>query len=215
MTLHLPIVVAVVLYAGAVAPSQAPAIAARAPQTEVDRLQAAAAHGDPAAMYELGVAYKKGNGVPKDYSQAVVWFRKAAAAGNADAMNYLGVLHENQGFGVPHDEAQAAVWYGKAAKLGHSSSMFFLGIQYWAGRGVPQDFVEAYKWLHLSATYAASAEAKKRAADARDLVARARTMSPERIAEGQARARAWQSAFEKQKKQALLPSLEHRQRRRL
>jgi hypothetical protein len=65
---------------------------------------------------------------------------------------------------------------------------------------VPQDFVEAYNWLHLSATYAVSAEAKKQAADARDLVARARTMSPQRIAEGQARAREWQAAFEKQKK---------------
>jgi hypothetical protein len=107
------------------------------------------------------------------------------------------MMHENMGPGVSHDEAEAAAWYAKAATQGHGGAMFFLGIQYWAGRGVPQDFVEAYKWLDLSATYSKSPQSRKQAADARDSVARAKAMSPQRVALGQAQARAWREQFER------------------
>jgi hypothetical protein len=90
-------------------------------------------------MYNLALKYREGKSVPKDYAQAVQWFRKAAASGSADAMFYLGMLHQNVGSGVPEDPVQAAVWYGKAAKLGHGSAMFYLGVLHWAGRGVLQD----------------------------------------------------------------------------
>ena len=41
----------------------------------------AADFGDPDAMYNLGLMYQAGRGVPRDYAQALRWYHKAAAAG--------------------------------------------------------------------------------------------------------------------------------------
>jgi len=45
----------------------------------------------------------------------VSWFRKAADASEATAMNNLGVLYSRRG--VPKDEAQAVSWFRKAADV--------------------------------------------------------------------------------------------------
>ena len=39
--------------------------------------------GDRNAQYNLGVMYRDGQGVAKDYEQAVLWYRKAAEQGFA------------------------------------------------------------------------------------------------------------------------------------
>ena len=44
--------------------------------------------------------YGNGRGVPKDYGEAVKWFRLAAEQGNADAQTNLGVMFQ-YGRGVP------------------------------------------------------------------------------------------------------------------
>ena len=49
-----------------------------------------ATSGDAAAQCGLGLMYEEGKGVPPDYTQAVVWYRKAAELGNADAQFNLG-----------------------------------------------------------------------------------------------------------------------------
>jgi TPR repeat protein len=167
------------------------------PQPDIHKLQAAAAEGDTDAMVKLGCSYNLGSGVSKDRSMAALWFSKAADGGSTSGMVHLGMLHENVGSGVPHDESQAAAWYRKAADLGDASAMYRLGILYWAGRGVPQDCVEAHKWLSLAAAHDAG-EAKKRSADARDSVAK--KMPPHLIADALKRQQDWQAAFETRKK---------------
>jgi hypothetical protein len=52
--------------------------------------------------------YDQGHGVPQDYAQAAIWYRKAAEQGLALAQSNLGVLYE-EGRGVPKDYAQAAI----------------------------------------------------------------------------------------------------------
>jgi hypothetical protein len=37
--------------------------------------------------------YANGHGTPQDEAQALIWFRKAADQGNADAQNGLGVMY--------------------------------------------------------------------------------------------------------------------------
>jgi TPR repeat protein len=167
------------------------------PQPDVHQLQAAAAKGDTDAMVKLGCSYSLGSGVVKDRAKAALWFSKAADAGNTSGMVHLGMLHENIGFGVPHDESQAAAWYRKAADLGDTSAMYRLGVLCWAGRGVPQDFVEAHKWLSLAAAHDVG-EIKKRSADARDAVAK--KMPPYLIADALKRQQEWQATFETRKK---------------
>ena len=149
-------------------------------------------------MYALARRYNSGDGVEKNYEQAVTWFRKAATAGNADAMHRLAIAYNN-GHGVRQDDAQAAAWYRRAADLGQGSSMFYLGTMYWGGRGVKQDYAEAYKWLSLAAMHG-PADERQRNADARDLLERVSQMTPELLAQARERLAAWQQAFDARKK---------------
>jgi hypothetical protein len=57
------------------------------------------------------------------------------------------------------------------------------------GAGVPQDFVEAYKWYNLAAARFVHPQGVDRAVQARDAVAG--QMTPEQIAEAQRLTREW------------------------
>jgi len=103
--------------------------------------------------------YKYGKGVPKDYAEAVKWFRKAAEQGDADAQGFLGVMCYI-GDGVPEDKTEAVKWYRKAAEQGHARAQNALGVMYDYGKGVPENDVEAYVWLSISAA-GENKEAKK------------------------------------------------------
>jgi TPR repeat protein len=70
--------------------------------------------GDPIAQYKLGYDYFLGRGVPLDYVQAAIWWRKAADQGYPQAQNNLGVLY-NAGKGVPQSYAEAYFWENLAA----------------------------------------------------------------------------------------------------
>lgn len=49
----------------------------------------AARQGDVNAQFYLGLYYNYGDGVEKDLSEAVIWFRKAAVQGVAKAQDML------------------------------------------------------------------------------------------------------------------------------
>jgi len=70
--------------------------------------------GDPESQYKLGYYYFQGKGVPIDYVQAAIWWRKAADQGLPQAQNNLGVLY-NAGKGVPQSYAEAYFWQNLAA----------------------------------------------------------------------------------------------------
>jgi hypothetical protein len=99
--------------------------------------------------------YDQGRGVPKDYSLAAQWYRKAAEQGNDSAQFNLGMDYET-GQGVPQDYGQAVQWYRKAAAQGNDHAQAHLGSLYAVGRGVPQNNVVAYALFNLLATPASS-----------------------------------------------------------
>lgn len=76
--------------------------------------------------------------------------RKAAEAGNAQAMVSLG-LRYLFGKGVPVNAVEAAKWLRKAADLGRADGQDFLGRCYYKGSGVPKDLTEADKWFRKAA----------------------------------------------------------------
>lgn len=78
---------------------------------------------------------------------------KAAAAGDANAVYYLGVLYETDtlGFEVKQDYQQARQWFEKAAAAGNANAMDKLGDVYDAGEGVPQDYQQAHQWYEKAA----------------------------------------------------------------
>src|ERR1035437_9387422 len=67
-------------------------------------LKQQAVHGKAAAQCSLGVMYEDGKGMPQDYAQAALWYRKAAEQGDARAQVELGILYR-AGYGVPQDDA--------------------------------------------------------------------------------------------------------------
>ena len=157
--------------------------------TALRLLRPLAAQGNARAQFNLGLMYDLGLRVPKDYAQAVKWYRLAADRGYARAQFNLGFMYEF-GQGVPKDYAQAVKWYRLAADQGNAWAQNNLGLMYQAGDGVPQDYVEAHKWFNLAAAGASDADTRKRAAKARDDLAK--RMIPAQVAEAQKRASAWQ-----------------------
>jgi TPR repeat protein len=68
-------------------------------------------------MLAVGRSYENGAGVTRDYDQAMAWYRKAADAGCADAMNSIGGLYE-RGLGVRQSRWMASRWYKRAIRAG-------------------------------------------------------------------------------------------------
>ncbi len=116
----------------------------------VTTYRAAAEQGDAEAQYNLGMAYRNGEGVPQDFEEAVRWFRAAAEQGDARAQYSLGVRYFS-GEGVPQDYEQAVRWFYSAAEQDHTSAQYNLGRIYWTGKGVPRDVQESVQWLRLAA----------------------------------------------------------------
>jgi len=109
-----------------------------------------AEQGDTAAQFNLGNSYYKGEGVQKDYAEAVKWYRKAADQNHADAQFNLGLKYFN-GQGVDKDYAETVKWYRKAAHQNHEFGQLGLGQMYEIGNGIEKDYVEAYAWYNISA----------------------------------------------------------------
>ncbi len=72
----------------------------------VQKLNAAAAEGDPAAQERLALSYLEGWGVDRDYEKARDWYEKAAAQDDPGGHFGLAVLYA-LGWGVPADKVQA------------------------------------------------------------------------------------------------------------
>lgn len=89
-----------------------------------DQYRDAAENCDVAAKFALAVIYE-GN----DAQQALVWFRKAADQGHAEAQFHLGWRYD-RGDGVTRDVAAAVGWYARAAEQGFAPALFRLGLRY-------------------------------------------------------------------------------------
>jgi TPR repeat protein len=69
------------------------------------------------AIYELGVSFKMGWGVPKDKINATYYLNMAAQLGDVDAQIELGHCFL-RGDGVKQNKKQAAFWFRKAESHG-------------------------------------------------------------------------------------------------
>ena len=118
---------------------------------EQSELARQAKAGNARAQYNLGVAYKIGDGVPKDDKKALDWYQKAAAQNYPEAIFQVG-LHYQVGTGVPSDDAKGIALIKKAADLGVADAQYILGKIYAEGQeGVAKDPVKAAEWLQKAA----------------------------------------------------------------
>lgn len=103
-----------------------------------------------AALYQKGLQQYRGQGVPRNYGRAMAWWRKAAAASSAAAMDQIAGLYVH-GKGVSVDQRQARKWYRKAARAGSTKAMYQLGQLYSHGQGVEVNPVVAARWYRQAA----------------------------------------------------------------
>lgn len=116
-----------------------------------EQLLVKAQFGNAAAQSYLGFLYIAGEeGVDKDPAEALIWFKRAAEQGFADAQFNLALIYAN-GDGLPADPREAARWCRLAAEQGFPAAQDRLGVMYVRGEGVPLDETEALAWFQLAA----------------------------------------------------------------
>ena len=97
-----------------------------------------AEEGHSGAQLNIGVMYRKGEGVPQDPEKAFHWFSRAAEAGDSAAQYNIAILYRD-GLGTGKDEAAALEWFRKSAEQGNSFGQLQLGLDQLYGRTAEQD----------------------------------------------------------------------------
>jgi len=120
------------------------------PSSVAPWVRSAAECGIAAAQLRLGRMLLAGQGIECDKAGAFVWFSRAAAQRDADAMNMMGRCHEN-GWGTALDEGLAAHGYLSSATLGHDWGQYNWANLLFDGRGVPIDRPQALVWYERAA----------------------------------------------------------------
>ncbi len=88
--------------------------------------------------------------VPKDETETVAMYRKAADHGDADAQYNLGLIY-HLGTCVTKDDSKAFAWFRKAADQGGAEAQHSLGVMYDNGHGVARDYTKALSWYRKAA----------------------------------------------------------------
>jgi TPR repeat protein len=110
-----------------------------------------AAHSNLAwAQYNLGLMYRKGEGVTQSNAEAAHWYRLAATQDFPEAQQKLADLYY-LGEGVSLNYKQAAEWYRKAANHGNAEAQFQLGHLYALGQGIEHDYTQSRYWTREAA----------------------------------------------------------------
>ncbi len=98
--------------------------------------------GNATCQDRLGRFYETGRVIPRDFAEAMKWYRLAAASGEAWSQIGLGRMYET-GEGVAVDPIEAVKWYRVAADQGATAGLQHLGYMYALGKGVPRDETQA------------------------------------------------------------------------
>ena len=106
--------------------------------------------GSVVAENDLGKMYFRGQGVERNYGEAIAWFTLAANGGYAEAQSNLGVMYRD-GLGTERDDFYALMWFRLAAAQNFARAQYYLGTYYEAGRVVHENREEAKRWYQLAA----------------------------------------------------------------
>ena len=120
-------------------------------------------------------------------SQAETWLQAQARAGLRDAQSGLAAHYLN----LPERAAEGVEFLQLAARGGDPDAQQRLGRMYMTGEHVALDYVAAHSWFNIAATLGQGEAIELRATAAA-------LMTPEQVAEAQARARTWFASEEPQ-----------------
>ena len=104
---------------------------------------------DPEAQYTLAFMYLVGDGVPKNVTEEIRWYR-ASSGRNARAAFMLSLMYQS-GEGVPRKPSEAFRLMRFAAERDLPRAQYYLGSFYYQGTGTPVDKQSAGYWFRKSA----------------------------------------------------------------
>ena len=115
--------------------------------------------GNADAHYNLGLMYRRGEGVEEDEEKEVYHYEKAAIGGHPDARYYLAIIEGKNG-----NVDRAAKHFIINANLGHEESMKLLWKLYSAGQITKED-LESTLRTHKAAIDATKSAQRDAAAE--------------------------------------------------
>ena len=104
-----------------------------------------AVQGNPRAQYNLGLMYKNGIGVKKDFNEALGWFILGSNNDHMLSKYALGLMYY-KGEGVSKNYSKAMNLFLDASFMGHPASQINVGNMYYFGKGVGKNYPKAHMW---------------------------------------------------------------------
>jgi hypothetical protein len=118
-------------------------------EPEAPPREEASSESEPGAEY-LEKGYELG--AQGRFEEALVWYRKAADAGNLEGMVQCGSTAVTVADDILEGSRQALAWYRKAAERGHVFAMYLVGDHCMMGVGLDEpDYEQALVWLRRAA----------------------------------------------------------------
>jgi uncharacterized protein len=102
------------------------------------------------SMMTKAARYMSGGLTPYEPKKAFDLYMQCALAGNAQAMNALGIQYKN-GLGIDSNATEALAWFNKAAGAGYAKAWYNLGLIYKYGNGVQLNYETAYNYFRNAA----------------------------------------------------------------
>lgn len=94
---------------------------------------------DIRCCYALGIYFRNGIFVEKNYSEAVKWLNKATKEQNGDVYRELGYCYDEGGYGIEKDEEKAFNYFLEGAKCHNQDCYYALAVCYLKGSGCIKD----------------------------------------------------------------------------
>ena len=106
--------------------------------------------GSGAAFYNLGQAYRQGQGIRVSVGEAIGFFAQGGLQKHVESLSGLATLLYFEVQGRVQIGEALALW--REAGRGRSAeAQYMLAVLHYNGQGVPQDIQLAYAWSHLAA----------------------------------------------------------------
>ena len=115
-----------------------------------DYFKNAADQDDANGIYNVGMCYLRGLGMPKDDKKAFDCFRRAAEKEHPAAINNIGLFFR-EGRVVPKDLEMSAQWFEKSASYDNAYGLLNFALALQNGEGVAQDEARAAQLLAKAA----------------------------------------------------------------
>lgn len=116
---------------------------------DLKAITARAEGGDAKAQLDLALRYRDGKGVAKDDAEGMKWAHRAADAGNADAMDFVGFAYL-RGAIIRRNPAIAIAYFKTAAEQS-AQAAYNLGQCYFGAQGAEQDIPKALELWKMAA----------------------------------------------------------------